>query len=77
MNEAGATVGNVMVATTTGGGHSIEFFAQRIVDRLISVAENAPQPIRDQALVFRNQMLNVVLDGLNRAIASDRAYRKG
>lgn len=76
MDEAGATVGNVMVATTSGKGHDPEFFADRIVAKLIHIGESAPQPIRDQALAYREQMKVIVLDGLNRAIASDRAYRR-
>ena len=40
------------------------------------VGDQAPQPIRDQAYAFRDQMLAVVLDGLKRAIESDRLYRK-
>jgi hypothetical protein len=67
-------VGSVTVFTTTGGGHPPEFFAERIVDRLIAVAETAPEPIKAQALAFRESMFAIVLDGVNRAIASDRAY---
>jgi hypothetical protein len=67
-------VGQVTVATTDNGGHSLEYFAGRIVERLILVAESAPQPIRDQAFAYREQMLVIVLDGLKRAQASDRAY---
>lgn len=70
-------VGNVTVATTTGGGHPPEFFAERIVDRLIVVADNAPEPIKAQALAYRENMLVIVLEGIKRALASDRAYRKG
>ena len=69
-------VGNVMVATTVDGGHPPEFFAERIVARLMSVSETAPEPIKAQALAFRDQMHAIVLDGIKRAIASDRAYRK-
>jgi hypothetical protein len=75
-DEIKVGTGTVTVVTTSNGGHPPEFFALRIVDRLIVVADNAPQPIRDQALAFREQMLAIVLDGLTRAIASDRAYRK-
>ena len=71
------SVGTVTVATTTNSGHPPEFFAERIVDRLILVGENAPEPIKAQALAYRESMLAVVLEGINRAIASDRAYRKG
>jgi hypothetical protein len=70
-------VGQVTVVTSNNGGHPPEFFAERIVARLIHISEQAPEPIKAQALVFREQMMAVVLDGVKRAIASDRAYRKG
>ena len=40
------------------------------------IGDNAPEPIRDQALAFREQMLTIVLEGIKGAIASDRIYRK-
>jgi hypothetical protein len=67
-------VGSVTVVTSSGGGHPVEFFAERIVAKLIYVGDNAPPPIRDQALAFRDQMYQVVLSGLKQAIQSDRAY---
>jgi hypothetical protein len=72
--EAGASVGSVTVVTTMDGGHPAEFFAQRIVERLIQIADTAPEPIRAQAMEYRERMYAVVLDGVKRAIASDRAY---
>jgi hypothetical protein len=74
-DEQPMAVGTVQVVTTSNGGHPPEFFAERIVDKLIRVADTAPQPIRDQAHAFREQMKVVVLDGIKRAIASDRAYQ--
>jgi len=72
---SGSSVGNVMVATTSNGGHSPEFFAESIVRRLIIVGDQAPEPIRAQAYAYRDAMQAIVLDGIRRAIASDRAYR--
>jgi hypothetical protein len=76
MSGPSISVGSVTVVTSSNGGHSPEYFAERIVSRLIVIGDNAPQPIRDQALAFREQMLVIVLEGIRRAIASDRAYRK-
>ena len=76
-NPFSVTVGQVGVVTTNDRGHSPEFFAQRIIDRLIVVADSAPPPIRDQAYAFRDRMHAVVLDGIKQAILSDRAYREG
>lgn len=71
---ADMSVGSVMVATSSHGGHPPEFFAERIVERLIRVSDTAPEPIRAQAMAYREQMLAIVLDGIRRAITSDRAY---
>jgi hypothetical protein len=69
------TPGTVSVVTTQNGGHSPEFFAERIVARLIVISETTPEPLKAQALVFRDSMHALILDGIKRAIASDRAYR--
>jgi len=70
-------VGKVSVATSSNGGMPVEYFAERIVEKLMYVGENAPEPIKAQALAYRERMLEIVLAGLKQAIQSDRAYRKG
>lgn len=69
-------VGSVSVATSSNGGMPPEYYAERIVARLIHVGDNAPEPIRAQAWAYREKMLAIVLAGLKQAIQSDRAYRK-
>ena len=66
----------VSVVTTSHGGHPPEFFAERIVARLMVIGDQAPEPIRAQAHAFRDRMHAVILDGIKQAIESDRAYRK-
>jgi len=73
-NPASMEVGSVTVVTTTGGGHPVEFWAERIVEKLMSISETAPEPIRAQALAYRERMYAVVLNGIKQAIASDRAH---
>jgi hypothetical protein len=75
LDPTGSGVGNVMVATTSNGGHPPEFFAERIVERLIKVGDHAPEPIKAQAYAYRDAMMVIVLDGIRQALASDRAYR--
>ena len=75
-DEASFNVGSVEVFTSSHGGHPPEFWAEQIVNRLIHVGNQAPEPIRAQALAYRDQMAAIVLDGIRQAIASDRAYRK-
>ena len=72
VNPGQAEVMKVDVATTSGGGHPPEFWAHRCVERLINVSENAPPEIREQALIFRDQMEHVILFHMKHAIQSDR-----
>jgi hypothetical protein len=64
--------GIVDVVTTENRGHDIEFHVERLLDRLIYVSKNAPEPIKAQALVYKDSMRAVLLDGMKRAIQSDR-----
>ena len=75
-DNLGMGVGGVTVHTSSNGGHPVEFYAERIINKLIYIGKDAPEPIRLQAEAYREQMLSVVLDGLKRAIDSDRRYRK-
>lgn len=68
-------VGQVTVVTSNNGPHPPEYYAERIVDRLMRVSDNAPEPIKAQAFAYREQMMAIVLAGLKRAILSDRAYQ--
>jgi len=75
MTDTGILMGHVDVFTSSHGGHSPEFFAERIVEKLIEVGDNLPEPIRAQALAYRNDIHTIVLAGIKAALASDRAYR--
>jgi len=70
--SADAGLGSVMVATSNDGGHDPDFWAKIVTDRLVSISENADPHVRQQAEAFRQQVYEVVLRGINSAIASDR-----
>ena len=72
VNAAETGVFKVDVSTTTNGGHPPEFWAKRCTERLISVADSAPPALREQAQAFKDQMEQVVLFHMKRAIQSDR-----
>jgi hypothetical protein len=76
MSTTGILMGHVDVFTSSQGGHSPEFFADRIVEKLIHVGANLPEPIRAQALAYRDDIRAIVLAGIQVALDSDRAYRK-
>lgn len=63
---------SVQVEATTNGGSPPEFWAKLASDRIMHVADSAPEPIRDQALAFRSRMEKVVLFYMEHAIKSDR-----
>lgn len=62
----------VQVHTTTGRGFTPEEVAARCVEKLISVSDQAPPAIRDQARAFKTQIEQVVALYMREAIASDR-----
>ncbi len=62
----------VNVHTTSGRGFTPEEVAARCADKLISVSDQAPPVIRDQARAFKAQVERLVSFYMREAIASDR-----
>lgn len=67
-----ATTMQVDVSTTSNGGHPPEFWAKLAANRIIQVSDSAHPAIREQALAFRENVENVILLYMQRAIQSDR-----
>lgn len=72
-NAMGAIVGQVGVQTSNNGGHPPEFWAERAAEQIMQVADSAPDPIREQARAFKDQLRRVILRNMQNAIASDRS----
>ena len=53
--------GLVTAVTTSGRGLSPEYWAERLTARLISVGNDAPGPIRQQALAFQAKVQEACL----------------
>ena len=70
-------IGDVVVETTNNKGLSPEYWTERIMERLISISENATPEVKAQAEAFKDNMTQVVLLYLKQAIASDRATVAG
>lgn len=70
--EAGMQIGPVTVIATEGRGHTPEEVAERCLNRLISISENAPDVIREQAKVYRAHMYYVLVQYMQEAVKSDR-----
>ena len=71
--DVSMTVGKVDVLTTNNRGFSVEEAAQRAVDKILYVAKDAPEPIREQAVAFKNTVYGVILYYMQHAVDQDRA----
>lgn len=73
MDQSGAVVGSVSVYTSSNGGHTAEFYTQRLLDRLIHIADTAPEQIKEQARHYRATMEILILQTIKSAMASERS----
>ena len=71
------TIDDIEVKTTNNKGLSPEYWTERIIDKLISISDNADPMVKAQAQAFKDSMTQVVLLYLKQAIASDRATVAG
>lgn len=72
MSFGSPEVGSVFVHTTSGRGFTPEEVAERCLDKIISVSEDANPAIRAQADAFRDQLRAVLVFYMKQAISSDR-----
>ena len=61
-------VGNLSVTTTNNRGHTVEEVAEMATKRLVSISDEAPAPIREQAHAFRKACKQVVAYYMTEAI---------
>lgn len=67
-----SSVGAVQVLTTNNRGWTPEEVAERFVDRLVSVADSAPDPIREQAFAFKQAAYRLAVHHMHEVVRSDR-----
>jgi hypothetical protein len=70
--QTGILAGTPFVVATQGAGHGVEFWADRLLERIIHCADTAHPEIRAQANEFRVQLKPLLLHFLKAAIKSDR-----
>ena len=70
-------IGDVGVKTTHNEGLSPEYWTERIVERLVSISNNADPMVKAQSEAFRDSITNLILLYMKQAIASDRATVAG
>jgi len=70
-------VGSVTVKTTENKGLSPEYWTERIVNKIVSISDNADPVVKAQAEAFKETIQAFVLLYMKQAIASDRATVAG
>jgi len=68
--ELDTSVGNLGVETTHYRGHTPEEWAYMAANKIVSISNTAPEPIRQQAHVFKKQVEAVLVDYMHKAIES-------
>ena len=67
------TVGQVGVATSDNGGLSNEQISKLATNKIVSISENAPEPIKQQAHIFADNVRNVLHYYIELAKKEERA----
>ena len=62
------SVGDLGVKTTHGRGHTAEEVAEMATNKLVSVADTAPAPIKAQAHAFKNSCHFIIAHYMREAI---------
>ena len=66
--ESDLTVGNLGVKTTNHRGHTVEEVAEMATNKIVSISDEAPAPIRAQAHAFKEVCKNVIMYYMQEAI---------
>lgn len=66
-------VGAVQVETTHGRAAGPEEIADRCLNRLLYVADDVAEPIKQQVYAFRGQIRELLLDHMEQVVKNDRA----
>ena len=62
------SIGDLGVKTTENRGHTVEEVAEMATNKLVSVADTAPGPIKAQAHAFKNLCQNIITYYMQEAI---------
>jgi len=74
MNGASAVarIGSVRAITTDGRGLTPEEWAEITLEKLISISDQVPEPVRDQLYAYRDRVRLLLVAAMRNAIKSDR-----
>jgi len=65
-------LGSIEVHTTSGGGHPVEFWAKRCIERIVAVSDDAPDQVKNQVNQYKDNIEKVIKQYMQNAIKSDR-----
>ena len=63
-----SSLGNLGVITTNNRGHTVEEVAAMATERLVSISDTAPEPIKEQAHLFKDATQKVIFYYMNEAV---------
>ena len=66
------SLGSIEVHTTNEGGHPVDFWAKRCIDRIIAISDDSPDQVRTQVNEFKDNIEKVIEQYMQNAIKSDR-----
>ena len=66
--ESDSKIGDLGVTTTNNRGHTIEEVAHMATKKIVSVSDEAPAPIRDQAHAFEKVCKKVIAYYMQQAV---------
>ncbi len=70
LDAVSGAVGNVVVMTTSNRGFTPEEVAERALDKIMYVGDNAPPAIREQAAAFKDSIRQVLVYYMREAVRS-------
>lgn len=70
-------VGSVTVSTTENRGHSPEELAEMALNKIVQIGEEAPEPIRAQALAYKERLREILVFYMRQAMLSERVTMRG
>jgi|TARA_R110002095_G_scaffold201434_1_gene182298 hypothetical protein len=65
-------LGSIEVHTTSEGGHPVDFWAKRCIERIVAVSDDAPEQVKNQVNEFKDNIEKVIEQYMQNAIKSDR-----
>jgi hypothetical protein len=72
INLSAGKIGDVRVVTTNDRGMSPEEWADLALDRFVGVSATAPDPIKQQALMFKDNIKKLLLFYFNKVAEGER-----